>query len=182
MIVAGSYPPIPVPGARSTVDAVRRELLEGNRVTVVSPRPSAAHYSVPLVGPLAGRRLNRLRRREQAENLIFSLEPGIPFDVPGSSTILSMPRAMLTAVSLARAMSHFEHTTVIVAGNTGAPSRAVRLICSSADEVVDDHREGHAPAGVTTRGPTELRPRDRARGILGGVARRVLRRTARKNA
>ena len=182
MIIAGSYPPIPVPAADSTVDAVRRALREGHLVTVVSPRPSAAHYSVPLVGPFSGRRLSRLRRREQAERFVFVVEPGIPFDEPGSSTPFATPRAMLTALSLARAMRHFDQTTVIIAGDTGAPGRAVGIITSAADEVIEDAREGRSPSGVTTRGPLEMRPQDRARRIVRGVARRLLRRALRKNA
>jgi hypothetical protein len=58
----------------------------------------------------------------------------------------------------------------------------VEIIRAAADEVIDDHREGHPPPGVTTRGPLELRPRDRARRIVGGVARRVLRRRTRNDA
>lgn len=182
MIIAGSYPPIPVPAADSTLDAVRRALRDGEMISVVSPRPSAAHYSVPLLGPFAGRRLDRLRRMEHAERFVLVVEPGIPFDEPGSSTPFAEPRAMLTALSLARAMRRFDHTTVIVAGDTGAPSRAVGIITSAADEVIDDIREGRPPSGVTTRGPLEMRPRDRARRIVGGVARRLLRRASNKHA
>ncbi len=176
VIVAGSYPPIPVPAAGATVDAVRRSLLEGNQVKVVSPRPSAAHFAVPLLGVFAGRRLSRLRRLTGSDRLVFCVEPGLPFDPPGSPSAFAGWRALTTARLLARSFRRFEHTTLIVAGDTGAPDNAVRILRRAADEVIDDPRRGETPSGVTTRGPLEMRPRDRVRRLIGAVARRVLNR------
>jgi hypothetical protein len=172
-MVAGSYPPIPVPAADSTVDAVRRALDEGHEVTVVAPRPSAAHYAVPLVGVLAGRRLGRLRRMTGTERLVFVVETSVPFDPPGHSGRLFRVRASATAHLLARAFGQFEHSTLILAGDTFAPDDAMRILESAADEVIEDRRSGQAPPGVTTRGPVELRARDRARRLVGGILRRL---------
>lgn len=173
VMVAGSYPPIPVPAAGATVDVVRRALLDGHELTVVAPRPSAAHFAVPLVGVLAGRRLDRLRRLTGSERLVFILEPAVPFDPPGRSHRLGRPRALLIAYLVARSFGRFDHTTLILAGDTGAPHDALRVLKRAATEIVGDQRDGEAPAGVTTRGPLELRARDRVRRVVGGVARRV---------
>ena len=173
MIVAGSYPPIPVPATGATVDAVRRELIEGNQVKVVSPRPSAAHYAVPLVGILAGRRLERLRRLTGSERLVFILEPAVPFDPPGRSNAYTTGRAKLVAYLLSRSFRRFERTTLVIAGDPGVPDEALDILRQDANEVVEDRRVGESPTGVTTRGPLELRARDKARRLAGGLARRL---------
>ena len=178
-MVAGSYPPIPVPAAEATVDAVRRALSEGHEVKVVSPRPSAAHYAGALVGFIAGRRLNGLRRVTRCDRLVFCLEPEVPFDPPGKTTVGSTRRAMITARLLARSFRRFDHTTLIIAGDSGAPAEAVRVLEEAADEVVEDRRTGTPPPGVTTRGPVEMRPRDLVRRFAGGAVRKVLRKVRR---
>ena len=173
VIVAGSYPPIPVPTAGATVDAVRRALLDGHQVIVVAPRPSAAHFAVPLVGVLAGRRLDRLRRLTGSERLVFILEPAVPFDPPGQSRWFGGPRGSLIAFLLARSFGRFQHTTLILAGETRAREDALRILRRAAVEVIEDVREGEPPHGITTRGPLELRFRDRARRSVAAVLRRV---------
>ena len=175
VIVAGSYPPIPVPAAGATVDAVRRALLDGHEVRVISPRPSAAHISGPLIGPTAGRRLNRLRRLASSERLIFCLEPEVPFDSPDNPSVISRWKALATAYLLARTFDRFEHTTLVLVGDTGAPQEAVQILVRAANEIIEDRRVGQPPEGVTVRGPVEMRPRDLVRRFAGGTARRVLR-------
>ena len=174
VLVAGSYPPIPVPSAAATVDAVRREVGAGHRVKVLSPRPSAAHYSIPLTGLLAGRRLARAKALSGCNRLVFCVEPGVPFSPPGRSNVIRRISAVVEATILARAMRHFEHTTLVMSGETGAPARALSLLRSAADEVIEDRRDGSAPRGVTVRGPKELTQSDRARRLAGKAARRVL--------
>ena len=170
VIVAGSYPPIPVPAAAATLDAVRREIAEGREVRVVSPRPSAAHYSIPIAGVFAGRRLRKVGELSTSSRLVLCLEPGLPFSPPGER--MSGLGSFVTAVSIARAMRHFEHSTVVVAGEPGASERAVALIRRAAQEVVSDVREGDPPAGVTARGPKE--PLYRVRRLAGRAARGLL--------
>lgn len=175
VIVAGSYPPIPVPAAGATLDAVRGALNEGHDVRVVSPRPSAAHFSGPLIGPIAGRRLNRLRRLTASTRLLFCLESEVPFDPPGSSTRTSRWKALATAYLLARTFGRFDHTTLIVVGDSTGNQDAVRILERAADVVIEDRREGQPPEGVTVRGPVEMRSRDLARRFVAGIARRAIR-------
>jgi hypothetical protein len=175
VIVAGSYPPIPVPAAGATIDAVRRSLSEGYEVRVVSPRPSAAHFSGPLIGLIAGHRLNRLRRLTASTRLVFCLEAEVPFDPPGRPTRTTRWKALATAYLLARTFHRFDHTTLVVVGDTGGHEDAVRILEGAADIVVEDRREGQPPEGVTVRGPVEMRPQDLARRFVGGVARRAIR-------
>ena len=175
VIVAGSYPPIPVPAAGATVEAVRRALIEGHEVRVVSPRPSAAHFSGPLIGLIAGRRLNRLRRLTASTRLVFCLEAEVPFDPPGPSTTRSRWKALATAYLLARTFRRFDYTTLVVVCDTGGRKDAVRILERAADTVVEDRREGELPEGVTVRGPVEMRSRDLARRFVGGIARRAIR-------
>ena len=172
-MVAGSYPPIPVPSAAATLDAVRREVAAGREVKVVSPRPSAAHYSVPLTGLLAGRRLARVKDVSGCERLVLCLEPGVPFAPPGRNGLLSRLSSVPAAAVLARSMRKFEHVTVVETGETGAPAKALSLLREAADEVIQDRRDGEPPGGVTARGPSETRQRDRARRLAGRAARRL---------
>ncbi len=78
VLVVGSYPPIPLPAAAATMAAVQRAWADGDEVTVASPRLSAAHLAVPVVGLLAGRRLGNLHRHTGASRLVMVLEPGLP--------------------------------------------------------------------------------------------------------
>lgn len=177
VMVAGSYPPIPVPSAGATLDAVRRGLSAGCDVKVLSPRPSAAHYCVPITGLMAGRRLNRARRYSGCERLVMVLEPGVPFTPPGGTSLASGIVSMFTAVGLSWAFKRFDHTTLLIAGETGAPSGALRVLRAAADEVVEDRRDSDPPPGVTVRGPVEFRQRDRARRVAGRVKRALLARS-----
>jgi len=169
-LVAGSYPPIPVPSAQATLSAVRRELDAGREVKILSPRPSAAHYSIPITGLMAGRRLTRAKALSGCDRLVLCLEPGVPFAPPGRRD----PAARAAARLLARAMRRFSHTTLIVTGDVGAPAKAMSLLQGAADEVLEDRRPGEPPDGVTVRGPKEVTQRDRARRLAGKAVRRVL--------
>lgn len=173
-LVVGSYPPIPVPSAAATLDAVRRELEGGREVKIVSPRPSAAHYSIPVTGLLAGRRLTRARVLSGCGRLVFCLEPGVPFDPPDRRTTVSRLADVPVAISLARAIRRFEHSTLIITGETGAGAKAVSLLRDAVDEVIEDCRPGAPPSGVTVRGPKEVTQLGRVRRLAGKAARRVL--------
>jgi hypothetical protein len=174
VLVAGSYPPIPVPSSAATVDAVRRELDAGHQVRVLSPRPSAAHYSVPITGLVAGRRLGRVRALSGCDRLVFCVEPGIPFAPPQRRRPLSGISAVLASALLAKEMRRFDHTTLVVTGDADVPERAMSLLRQAADEVLEDRRGGDPPSGVTVRGPKEVSLRDRLRRLAGRATRRVL--------
>jgi len=79
VLVAGSYPPLPGAAAARTLGVVQAMTGRGAEVTVVSPRPTAAHHYGRLVGWRAGWTLRRLRRLTGAEQLMLCTEPGMPF-------------------------------------------------------------------------------------------------------
>ena len=79
VLVVGSYPPVPGAPAAATVAAVRRAWAGGSEVVVVSPRPSAAPFVVPVAGPALGRELAKLRLAHVCNEVVLCLEPGWPF-------------------------------------------------------------------------------------------------------
>jgi hypothetical protein len=191
VLVVGSYPPIPVPGVAATLDAVRSVWEHGDEVHVVSPRPSAAHYASPIVGWLAGRRLRRLRQVTGATELVFCVEPGVPFDpLPEvrprgerqgwgpAAWLRSGPvghaRARLAARLLARSMRGFQHTTLVLTADAAGPPAAIATLRRAADTVVEDRRPGRAAPTVTVRGPRELTAVVRLRQVVNLVAYRLL--------
>jgi hypothetical protein len=138
VLVFGSYPPVPGPASAATVAAVRRVWADGYEVLVASPRPSAAHVSARLVGPLAGYRLTRLRRSTGAtERLIFGLERGVP--LPVSSAVCSeraRARQRATVMGLMFAFRRFRHVTVILTGDLQVPPGVLAPLWRSVDEFV----------------------------------------------
>lgn len=166
VLVAGSYPPIPRPAAAATVESVRRAWAEGYDVIVLSPRPSAAHFAAPITGPLAGRRLDNVRRHSGATRLVLCVEAGLPFEDPAPAW-----RTALTARSMTRTMGRFDHVTLVIADPTLAAARSTALLRAAAHDVVDDPRSGEVPAGVTLLGPVEVGWQDRAAKRGGQVAR-----------
>jgi len=172
-LVVGSYPPIPVPSAAATLEAVRRELDAGREVRVLSPRPSAAHYSIPILGPLAGRRLKRAKAVSECDRLVLCVEPVIPFDPPVRGVAARLSSAWV-ARQLAVAMRQFSHSVVVITTEEGLLPGAVSRLRDAATEVLEDKRPGAPPDGVTVRGPKEVTVSDRFRRIAGKAARRVL--------
>ena len=165
VLVVGSYPPIPVAGAPVTVREVRRLWAAGEEVYVVSPRLSAAHLSIPVTGPMAGRRLRVARERCGARRLVLVVEPGYPFAGP-------LSYRLLTAASMARAVKEFDHVRLVVAGPVPLPTAAwARFVAGVAE--VDIDQPGPSERGVTPIGPPEhplsARPRQ-----LAGMAGRFL--------
>jgi len=168
VLVVGSYPPIPVPGAPVTVAEVRRVWAEGGEVTVVAPRLSASHLAVPIWGPLAGRRLDNVRRHTGARRLVLVVEDGFPF--PAGRRL----RQMATAAVLVRALARFEHVRLVRAGPvTGLWGPAWARVAAAATEVVTVE-PGPASPGVTPLGPPEVTVADRARRA-GRPVKRLLR-------
>ncbi len=107
--VVGGYPPAPGPATAATLAAVRRAWSTGATVRVVSYRPGAADLVVPVVGPLAGRRLDQVRRHYQCpERVVLVLQYGAPFSDRAPAA------QMATAAGLVLALRHFAHAEVVV--------------------------------------------------------------------
>jgi hypothetical protein len=166
-LVVGSYPPIPLPSAAVSVAAVRAAWAAGDKVTVVSPRPSAAHLMVPITGPFAGHRLDHARKLSSATRVVLVVEPGFP--------VAARPAWIqkATVVGLVRALGRFEHSEVKMIGPTGLPAALERALLDAADRS-ETVAAGPGPAGVTPLGPVEIRKRDVPAKLARGVAYRVL--------
>jgi hypothetical protein len=176
VLIVGSYPPIPVAGAPATVREVRRAWAAGDEVTVVSPRISAAHLAVPVFGPLAGRRLDNVRRHTGAHRLVLVVEPGFPF--PGSPVLQAA-----TAAALVVALRRFEHVRLVRVGAVPMPAAVWKRLAAAADEVFAETPGPPAPGviahgvtvpGVTVLGPPEVAWSERPAQLFGLMARRVL--------
>lgn len=171
VLVVGSYPPIPVPGAAASVAEVQRAWAAGYEVTVAAPRLSAAHYALPVAGLVAGRRLANLRRVTRSTRLVLVVEDGFPLS--HRSPVLQVA----TAALLARAMRSFDHVRVVRAGQPNLQPPAWTRLAAVADETVDVAAPP-APPGVTAVGPPEEPPGQLARRIGRVAAQRVLGRRA----
>jgi hypothetical protein len=156
VLVVSSYPPIPLPAAAAAVAAVRRAWAEGDEVTVVSPRLSAAHLAVPVVGILAGRRLENLRRHTAATRLVVVMEPGVPVPTTGGRGLTARAEQWQTVRSLLRSFSGFDHVTLVRVGDLDVPGRIAAGLFAAADETIefpaDSPPEG--PSDATASGPT----------------------------
>jgi hypothetical protein len=199
-LVVGSYPPVPGAAAAATVAAVRRAWDAGVEVVVVSPRPSAAPFVVPVAGTALGRELAKLRLAHACNEVLLCVEPGWPFgghDRAGS-------RGARTARALARALSGFERAEMVVTGELGVAAEVLALlwplvgpVTASSEEVASGLRAAGVPvvrvvdpfAGSGLRllsddasnpqtvgplEPAEFLVVARGRRFLGLVARRLL--------
>jgi hypothetical protein len=175
-LVVGSYPPVPGAPAAATVAAVRRAWAQGAEVVVVSPRPSAAPFVVPVAGPELGRELAKLRVAHSCDELFLCLEPGWPF----ARGARSGPAAARTARSLAEALGGFERAEVVVTGELGVAAEVLEVLWAHAETAtrspaqgpVDDETECASRVGPLE--PAELLVVARGRRALGQVARKVL--------
>lgn len=171
VLVVGSYPPIPVPGAAAAVAEVKRAWASGSEVTVVAPRLCASHLTVPVYGLLAGRRLANVARVTGAERVVLVLEDGYPLP-PRTG-----PLQVASAAALARALRGFGHVRLVQAGTVRmAPGVAGRLRAVADEYVTVD--AGPAAPGVTPLGPPESHPGERVGRLAGRVAERALGRRA----
>lgn len=167
VLVVGSYPPIPVPGAPATVAEVRRAWAAGDEVTVVSPRLSAAHLAVPVFGELAGRRLRNVARHTGARRLVLVVEEGFPF--PSGPA----PRQLVTALVLLLAFKEFGHVRLVRAGSVSLPTPVWNRLAAAADEVAEAE-PGPAATGVTPLGPPEVARSELPAHLADRAARRLL--------
>jgi hypothetical protein len=131
VVIIGSYPPMPGPPTAATLAAVRRAWDDGSVVRVVSFRPGAADISVPVVGPLAGWRLEQIRRHYGGPlEVVLGLQPGVPFS---SSDPLE---EMATAVGLAIALHRFKRASLVVGEDPAISPAAFKVLAHGAGECV----------------------------------------------
>ncbi|MGH9122056.1 MAG: hypothetical protein ACRDYC_08925 [Acidimicrobiales bacterium] len=168
----GSYPPVPVPAAAVAMEVVRKALDADEPVTVVSPRASAAHYAVRVAGPLAGRRLDRMRRLSGASRLTMVMEAHLPLPVGEGAVGNSQRRA--TVVALRRSFRRFDSVRLMVVGDLGVPDSEWEGLLSAASVVERVSAPALAPGGVTSIGPADMLVRDKVRRAGGRVTRRLL--------
>lgn len=179
ILVVGTYPPIPLPAAAATVAAVRRAWGDGDEVTVVSPRVSAAHLAVPVAGILSGRRLANLRRHTGATRVVLVVEPGLPVPATTDGGFSARVRQWETVRQLERAFRGFDHVTVVRVGALDIPGLIESRLLRAANEVIDHPADGPLPPlGVTALGPVEIPLRERPGRIATAVGRRLLGRYA----
>ncbi len=159
-LVAGSYPPVPGLAAAATVAAVRRVWSGGGEVVVVSPRPSAAPFVMPVVGAPVGRELVKFSRRGSGrrwggnasgraacDGVVVCMEPGWP--VPSRPGNNRQHRAVR---SLVAALSRFEGAELVVTGDLGVAHDvlaglwpAVERVTASSEDAASALRVAGAP-------------------------------------
>jgi hypothetical protein len=131
VVVVGSYPPVPGPGTAATLAAVRRAWDESLDVRVVSFRTGAADLVVPVAGPLAGWRVEQVRRHYGGPSrLVLVVQKGVPF------TDLRYSQQAATAAGLAIALRRFERSTLVVGEDPDLFPLCFGLVAGAVDEVV----------------------------------------------
>ena len=188
VVVVGSYPPLPGPATAATLAAVRRAWEAGSDVRVVSYRTGAAEISVPVTGPLAGRRLEHIRKHfDNPPEVVLGLQRGVPFSDPRPS------QQMATAVGLAAAMRRFRRATLLVGEDPEIMPACFRILASAVDRfivatpeeasgLVKRYRLKPAAVAVETVEPYPMFPdgveRGRRRALPARRRRRAYRRPA----
>lgn len=130
VVVVGSYPPAPGPATSATLTAVRRSWDAGLTVRVVSYRPGAADQVVPVAGPLAGWRLEQVRRHYQGPTrLVLVAQDGVPF------SDRSPAGQFATAVGLVMALRRYGETELMVGEDPRVIPAAMRAIVKAVDRV-----------------------------------------------
>jgi len=126
VVVVGSYPPVPGPATEATLSAVRRAWDSGSTVGMASYRTGAAPVRVPVAGPLAGWRLEQVRRHFGGPaQLVLTIQRGVPF-----SDDRLWPQ-LATAAGLAVAVRRFRRATVIVAEDPRIMPACLRAVVYS---------------------------------------------------
>jgi hypothetical protein len=130
-VIVGSYPPMPGRATAATLAAVRREWDAGWTVRVVSFRPGAADISVAVAGPLAGWRVEQVRRHYGGPpHLALVLQQGAPFYSRG------YPEQLATTLGLLAAFRRFERVTLVVGEDPGVLGPCFRALTRAVSEVV----------------------------------------------
>ena len=127
VVVVGSYPPAPGPATTAALTAVRRAWDAGLTVRVVSYRPGAADQVVPVVGALAGRRLEQVRQHyQEPRRLVLVVQDGAPF------ADRSLGAQMATAAGLLWAFRRFGAAEVVFGEDPVLLRPVVRLLVRAA--------------------------------------------------
>ncbi|HTW07253.1 MAG TPA: hypothetical protein VME46_07075 [Acidimicrobiales bacterium] len=122
---------MPGPATAATLAAVRRAWDEGAEVRVVSYRTGAADIAVPVAGPLAGWRVEQVRRHYQGPaKAVLVVQEGVPF------SDLRPAAQMATAVGLAAALRRFSRSVLVVGEDPAVLPACFRLLARGAREVV----------------------------------------------
>ena len=130
VVVVGSYPPAPGPATTAPLTAVRRAWDAGSTVRVVSYRPGASDQVVPVAGPLAGRRLEQVRRHyQEPRRLVLVLQDGAPF------ADRSLAAQVLTAAGLLWAFRRFGAAELVFGEDPGLLRPVVQLLVKAASRV-----------------------------------------------
>ncbi|MGH9076983.1 MAG: glycosyltransferase [Acidimicrobiales bacterium] len=165
VLVVGSYPPVTGPAAAATLGAVRTAYAGGERVVVAAPRQGAAHLHARISGPVAGLRLDRLRRQSGATRLVLCAEAGLPVPTGGEhGPARRLEPAVLawlqrrTVAGLVKALDRFEAVTMVVTGDLEVPARVLRPLWPPVHQV---------QVGAGARGAGEL---TRRLGVPAGLA------------
>jgi glycosyltransferase involved in cell wall biosynthesis len=205
-LVVGSYPPVPGEAAAATLAAVRRAWNENREVVVASPRPSAASVVARLAGAGAARAVRGTARAHGCSEVVFCLEPGMPFSDRRRAGGWRDRRA---ARRLAGVLQGFQAAELVVTGDLGLPAKvlaplwavtnavtasseaAARLAkaTGAGDVRVVDPYTGWGAAAATARSlpaiatvspfePGDLLLRRRLLRLMGAAARRLLGRRA----
>jgi hypothetical protein len=105
---------------------VQRAWDSGSAVGTASYRTGAASVRVPVAGPLAGWRLEQVRRHfGRPAQLVLTVQRGVPFS---DDRLWSQ---LATAAGLAIAIRRFRQATVIVAEDPGIMPACLRAVVSS---------------------------------------------------
>jgi hypothetical protein len=122
---------MPGPATGATLAAVRRAWGQDKTVRVVSYRPGAADLAAAVAGPLAGRRLEQVRRHYGGPpEVVLVLQAGAPF------CDLRLPQQLATAAGLAVALRRFRRASVVVGEGPGILPACLWLLVMAAGECV----------------------------------------------
>jgi hypothetical protein len=127
---------MPGPATAATIAAVRRAWDGGEQVQVVSYRTGAAPLAVPVTGPLAGWRLEQVRRSLGGPaEVVLGLQSGVPFSSPGPL------EQFATALGLAVAMRRFRRATILVGEDPGVSPACMKVLARSVERISVSSRE-----------------------------------------
>ena len=122
---------MPGPATAATLAAVRRAWGMGADVRVVSYRTGAADITVPVTGPLAGWRLEHVRKHFAGPaEVVLGLQRGVPFSDPRPAGQVA------TALGLAVSMRRFRRATLLVGEDPEVLPACLRILATAADRIV----------------------------------------------